>query len=169
MTGPSYPPLDLTAQWSRLNDGLIDLVDYIPDDKMNWSPREDLYNFRGILLHVALSRHGWLGSTVQDGEQVAGSSDIPTIVRHVIGEGQTKDGIKEQLRLSWQRLERFLSQPDKLAATYRDWPDVEDDRHEEHTGHWIAFHLLEHDVHHRADVFHYLALLGIEHPEVETP
>ena len=33
----------------------------------------------------------------------------------------------------------------------------------------IASHLLEHDVHHRADLFHYLALLGIEHPEVETP
>jgi len=29
------------------------------------------------------------------------------------------------------------------------------------TGDWIAFHLLEHDIHHRADIFHYLALLGI--------
>jgi len=33
----------------------------------------------------------------------------------------------------------------------------------------IAYHLLEHDIHHRADIFHYLALLGIEHPQVETP
>jgi uncharacterized damage-inducible protein DinB len=37
------------------------------------------------------------------------------------------------------------------------------------TGHWIAFHLLEHDIHHRADIFHYLALLGIETPSVGTP
>jgi uncharacterized damage-inducible protein DinB len=37
------------------------------------------------------------------------------------------------------------------------------------TGHWIAFHLLEHDIHHRADIFHYLALLGIETPDVGTP
>ena len=29
------------------------------------------------------------------------------------------------------------------------------------TEHWIAFHLLDHDIHHRADVVHYLALLGI--------
>jgi hypothetical protein len=28
-------------------------------------------------------------------------------------------------------------------------------------GHWIAFHLQEHDIHHRADVLHHLALLGI--------
>jgi uncharacterized damage-inducible protein DinB len=37
------------------------------------------------------------------------------------------------------------------------------------SGHWLAYHLLEHDVHHRADIFAYLALLGIEHPQVETP
>ena len=36
-------------------------------------------------------------------------------------------------------------------------------------GHWIAFHLLEHDIHHRSDIFHYLALLKIEHPDVGTP
>ena len=40
---------------------------------------------------------------------------------------------------------------------------------EEVNGHWIAFHLLEHDIHHRSDIFHYLALLEIEHPEVGTP
>ena len=36
------------------------------------------------------------------------------------------------------------------------------------TGHWVAFHLLEHDIHHRADMFLYLALLGIEPPQVWT-
>jgi uncharacterized damage-inducible protein DinB len=36
-------------------------------------------------------------------------------------------------------------------------------------GHWLAYHLVEHDIHHRADIFHYLALLGIEHPQLETP
>ena len=51
----------------------------------------------------------------------------------------------------------------KLDATY------DDDRGAMVTGHWIAFHLLEHDIHHRADIFHYLALLGIETPDVGTP
>ena len=32
-------------------------------------------------------------------------------------------------------------------------------------GHWIAFHLLEHDIHHRADILHYLALLDVAVPE----
>ena len=33
----------------------------------------------------------------------------------------------------------------------------------------VAFHLLEHDIHHRADLLLYLALLGIETPQVWTP
>ena len=67
------------------------------------------------------------------------------------------------LRRTWQRLEPFLRDEKKLDATYdADWG-------ESPTGHWIAFHLLEHDIHHRADVFHYLALLGIETPDVGTP
>ena len=44
-----------------------------------------------------------------------------------------------------------------------------DGNRERKLGHWIAFHLLEHDIHHRADIFHYLALLEIEHPEIGTP
>jgi uncharacterized damage-inducible protein DinB len=60
-------------------------------------------------------------------------------------------------------LEAFLHDAEKLDATYHN------DRGETATGHWIAFHLLEHDLHHRADIFHYLALLGIETPSVGTP
>ena len=58
----------------------------------------------------------------------------------------------------------FLGDTSKLDASYEDdpaYPPV--------SGHWIAFHLLEHDIHHRADIFHYLALLGIETPDVGTP
>ncbi len=33
------PRLDITDHWGRLNAGLIGLVDYIPDDKLDWSPR----------------------------------------------------------------------------------------------------------------------------------
>ena len=42
MTDTAFPPLDITAQWGRLNDGLITLMDYVPVDRMDWSPREGL-------------------------------------------------------------------------------------------------------------------------------
>ena len=72
---------------------------------------------------------------------------------------RSKDDIKAAYASTWKRLEAFLGDRAKLDATYEDDPEPV-------TGHWIAFHLLEHDVHHRADIFHYLALLGIETPDV---
>ncbi len=151
------PPLDITAQWGRLNDGMVRLVDYIPDDKLNWSPRPDLWNFKGILIHICVARNNWMSRDVKDGEPSP----------NVIVEGQTREGIKRHLRMSWQRLGGLLSNETQLATTFES--DHEDGSHQVHTGHWIAFHGLEHDVHHRADIFHYLALLGIEHPDVGTP
>ena len=147
-----YPPLDITAQWGRLNDELVALVDYIPEDKLDWSPQAGLWNFRGILLHIAAARDHWLGQVVRDGDPA----------RSVYETARSKEEIQRELRRSWERAARFLSDAAKLPATH-------EGRGESFTGHWIAFHLLEHDIHHRADILHYLALLGIEHPEVGTP
>jgi uncharacterized damage-inducible protein DinB len=150
-----FPPLDVVPFWSGLNDQLIELLDVIPDDQMNWSPKPELWNFRGILIHINNTRHNWLNSVVKDGQ--------PT--PDVLQQGQTREGLREQFGVSWARLERFLSDPARLDAMYEDdW-----DGSVRLSGHWIACHLFEHDVHHRADVFHYLALLGIEHPQVSAP
>jgi uncharacterized damage-inducible protein DinB len=147
------PRVDITPTWAHLNEGLIHLVDYVPDDKINWSPKPELWNFRGILLHIAATRDGWLGRDVKDGVEA------PDVWRTV----RSKAEIQAAYRRTWERLESFLRDEAKLDATYTH------ERGETTTGHWIAFHLLEHDIHHRADIFHYLALLSIETPSVGTP
>ncbi len=155
----AYPHVDVTGEWAKLNEQLVSLVDYVPDDKMNWSPKPGLWNFRGILIHIGNARQNWLRDAVKD------VKPWPDALR----EGQTRDGLKQLFRSSWERLERFLSDPAKLDATYERVFSGGEYGGRSFTGHWIAYHLLEHDVHHRADLFHYLALLDIEHPEVETP
>ena len=64
----TYPRIDIIELWSQLNDNLIKLVDYVPEDKVNWSPKPELWNFRGILLHIAGARDGWMGEEVRDGD-----------------------------------------------------------------------------------------------------
>ena len=148
--------LDVTERWGTLNDGLIALVDVIPDDKFDWSPREELWDRRHILAHVCMTRHDWMGNRIS---QKISNDDMWASV-------QTNGGLKEQLRRSWARVERFLSDQANLDRVFEGEAAGEA---YSFTGQWIAFHLLEHDIHHRADVFHYLALLGVSHPEVETP
>jgi uncharacterized damage-inducible protein DinB len=149
-----FAPLDITRYWAPVNQQLIGLVDLIPDDQLDWSPKPELHNFRGILIHISSARHTWMTRDVQDGEETP----------DVLQEGQTKDGLKEQLRLSWARMERFLRDAGKLNATYDIMRGAE-----QRDGHWLAYHGLEHDIHHRADIFHYLALLGIDHGDIQAP
>ena len=156
MPKTAYPLLDITAQWGRLNDTLIELVDYIPDDQLRWSPREDLWNFHGILTHVIITRDNWLGGFAKDG----------ILPPDVFDTARSKEGVKQELARSWERMIRFLSEKDKVSAIYEGERGGQEYKL---SGYWMAFHLLEHDIHHRADIFHYLALLNIKHPEVGTP
>lgn len=151
----TFPPLAITRYWASVNGQLIGLVDLIPSDKLDWSPKPELYNLKGILIHISSARNTWLTRDVNDGQT------SPDVMR----EGQTKEGLKEQLRLSWARMERFLGNQGQLDATY----DIPLEPVQRRDGHWIAYHGLEHDIHHRADIFHYLALLGIAHGEIEAP
>ncbi len=64
MTGEALPRIEITEMYGRLNQGLIDLVEYIPDDKLEWSPREELWDFHHILAHVVFARHNWMGNSI---------------------------------------------------------------------------------------------------------
>jgi uncharacterized damage-inducible protein DinB len=148
-----FPALDITPYWRAANDNLIQIVDAIPDDKLNWSPKPELWNFRGILLHIAGVRDGWLGTDVKDG------LDVPSVYTTV----RSKSEIQQAYRRTWDRLAAFLGDERKLAVTYTD------EHYRTATGHWIAFHLLEHDIHHRADLLHYLALLDVDTSPLSPP
>ncbi len=156
MTSKPATAIDVLQYWTRLNEQLIQLIDYIPDDKLNWSPKPELWNFRGILVHFSFARHNWLGNQIQDGEP------SPTLLAGSLG----KQDLRQQLAASWLRLERFLSDAEKMSATY---DGLYYGKPTTFTADWVAYHLLEHDVHHRADLFTYMALLGVDHPSVETP
>lgn len=146
----SFPPLDISGYWHEVNDHLLQIVDLVPDGKMDWSPKEELWNFRGILIHASDARDRWMTFDVQDGEP---HPNIWTTAR-------TRDDLKRELTRSFARLQRFLANQGQLDAKYTDddhpeWPA--------HNGHWVAFHLLEHDIHHRAELLQRLALLDVAH------
>ena len=155
MTPDTFSPLNITPMWARINDELIELVDRLPDDKIDWSPKPGLWNARGILFHICIGRHGMMQAFIGDGEET------PDVLREV----QTREGLKEQLRASWLRMEPFLASVELLDREY-ELPFQE--QLPQLSGHWLAFGQLEHDIHHRADIVHYLGLLGIAHWEPDT-
>ncbi len=153
----SFPPLHLSDFWAGITDHLVEIVDHVSDDQLDWAPDAKSWSMRVLLVHIMGARHHWLANAVKDGE--------PT--PDFVNPSRTKDGLKEQLRLSWERLTRFVCDQQKLDALYEppgyDPPYAGDPAI--FNGHFIAYHRLVHDVHHRGDILHRLALLGVELPE----
>ena len=156
MSPDTFAKLDIAEHWGRLNDTIIDLVDYIPENKLDWSPQDDLWDFHHVLSHLVFTRHGWMGNSLTQKIK-------PEEIHEAMA---TRAGSQEALRRSWARVRRFLSDEGSLNRLFEGEAEGQSFSHR---GHWIAFHLLEHDIHHRSDLFHYLALLKIEHPDVGTP
>ena len=147
MTDTTFPPLNIASHWQSVQDDLLRIVDLIPEGKFNWTPKPELWNSQGILIHISDARDQWLSRDVQDGEPYP---NIWTTAR-------TPDDLKRELSRSFARLQGFLSNQSQLEARHAsEW-------REDFDGHWIAFHLLEHDIHHRAELMQRLALLGIDH------
>jgi uncharacterized damage-inducible protein DinB len=147
---PDYPPLAITPHWATVQRDIAHIIDLVPDDKIDWSPKPELWNFRGILIHVSDARDIWMSRDVKDGEPYP---NIWTTAR-------TKADLKRELERTWARINRFLANQSQLDESHTE--EWEGERHT-FDGHWIAFHLLEHDVHHRAELMQRLALLDIEH------
>ena len=149
MSDTSLQPLEIAPYWQSVQNDLLRIIELMPDDKLNWSPKPELWNSRGILIHVSDARDRWLSRDVQDGEPYP---NIWTTAR-------TKDDLKRELARTFARLERFLANRAQLDKVYAD------DRENgiTYNGHWIAFHLLEHDINHRTELMQRLALLDIEH------
>jgi uncharacterized damage-inducible protein DinB len=146
MSAP-YPLLNISRHWQGVNDDLLRIVDLIPEDKLNYTPKADLWNAQGILIHASDARDIWMTRDVKDGEEYP---NIWTTAR-------TPDDLKRELQRTFARVQRFLANEDQLNASHQsEWRAQFD-------GHWIAFHLLEHDIHHRAELMQRLAMLDIEH------
>ncbi len=153
MTERAYARLDIARHWATMNDHLIDLVDLIPDEKLEWSPREGEWGFQRVLQHLILARY--------HGPIMDGRDEGATISAAVAGT-QTKEGIKEQLRHSWEIVAEFLSNGERLDAEYEPHVLGEYQREpERYDGHYVAYHRLAHDLHHRGTVLDYLGQLGI--------
>ena len=153
MQAEAFPPLAISRYWQSVQDHLLRIVEIVPDDKFDWTPKGDLWNFRGILIHIADARDGWLAAGthgVQDGEP------YPNIWLTA----RTRDDLRRALVRTFARVQRFLHNQAQLDGSYsEEW----DGQVHTRDGHYIAFHLLEHDIHHRAELLQRLALLDIPH------
>ena len=144
---------------------LIGAVEAIPEDRLDWKPRPEMFTASQIVVHIAECERGWIHGTLDGGpyeewvvpedDPAAGWKTVPEVPDHA-----------SLLRLleEWHRpTQRWLEKPvAELSRVFRS--QVRGGPARSHTVHWVLDNLQQHEIHHRSQLLMYLRLMGIEPP-----
>lgn len=148
----AFVPIDIGPYWADLNEHLCDLVELVPPDRLDEAP-EGEWGVREVARHIVGGRQHWLANSLDRDAGRVPSRDI------------SAEELQAALRASWERIAAFLSDAEALDREY-DPPSGDPSYVDppEFRGHYVAFHRLAHDVHHRAQMLDRIRDLGIEIP-----
>jgi len=145
----------LFGQWKAVRQGLLQALDKLTDEQLQFTPREGLGSIGAVARHIAESDELWLRHFVHgkypdswDGWDVA---HYPTV-----------SAVKDLLSETHQRTEQWL---DTLPNADLDREVTLPYGSTASVG-WCIWHVLEHEIHHRGEIYLMLGLLGMEAPDV---
>lgn len=151
----SFPFETITEFWmGEVRPPVCKALEATPDDKLDWSPGDNMITLGNIFMHIAEGSDWWINEIIA-GKGFTDYTPCPSV---------PKPEIAVMLDEHWKRLEDFFARaPEVLEGKY----DMSKyGRDNTVTGYWIFLHLLEHDIHHRSQINHYLRILGIKPPKI---
>ncbi len=146
----------LFHHWSNVRQGLVQAIDQLSVEQLDFRPREGLWSLRETVCHIAGTENSWFRCYVTHEfnsweEADFHPEDYPTpqalkalladVHRHIVAL-YAEEGDKKLAQL----------------ATMPWGPQVSQE--------WVVWHVLEHEIHHRGEVYLMLGLLGMEAPDV---
>jgi uncharacterized damage-inducible protein DinB len=144
------------AHWATVRQGLVQALGTLTDEQLNFTPREGMRSLGAIARHIAHVEEAWfrcwmVGKTEPPPEYTA--EDYPTVA-----------SIKALLAEVHARTEAYLETLDSadLDQPFKTfWGQ---------TGpiNWVVWHVLEHEIHHRGEIYLMMGLVGMAAEAVQA-
>ncbi len=150
----TFPFETLVRFWmNEVRPPIGQALELVPDDKLDWAPAENMITLGNVFMHIAEASDWWINEVIHRNG----------FVDYTPCPSAPKEQIALMLDGHWNRLQEFFASRDVLEARY----DMKRyNREREFDGYWVLLHLLEHDIHHRSQINHYLRILGIKPPRI---
>jgi uncharacterized damage-inducible protein DinB len=146
----------LFEHWNDVRSGLLSALDLLTDEQLAFTPREGLWSLGETVCHIAGAEEGWFRYVVT--HELGGWDEADFQLQDY----PTVEALKGLLVSVHDRTESmFAGNADAKMAEIVELPwggKVS-------IG-WVVWHILEHDIHHRGEVYLMLGLMGIEAPDV---
>jgi len=140
--------------WQSVRRGLMEALDKLDDEQLGFVPRDGLWSLGRVACHIADAEDGWF-RYVATGEldewPQFEAEDYPTV-----------ESVKRLLTEVHHRTEAYLAtleDADLERIIPAPWGS-------EFPLRWIIWHVLEHEIHHRGEIYLMLGLMGTEAPDV---
>ena len=146
---------------------LIDAIDLLPAEHFDWKPRAEMLTARQVILHIAEAERAWIHHVWEKEpfEDYTIRHQDPSQGWVTLYDAPDHNTLKFTLEESHRHTQRLFGLPEsELAKTAT--RTRRDGSTEEYTLHWILAHVEEHELHHRAQLYLYLRMLGITPPSV---
>jgi uncharacterized damage-inducible protein DinB len=129
-------------------------LDQLTDDQLDFVPRQGLRSLGTVARHIAEAEEGWFRHVV--------TGELATWPEFKDEQSPTVASIKELLTTIHEHTESYLSTI-QLAEIER---IIHTPWNEDIPLRWIVWHVLEHEIHHRGEIFLMLGLMGMEAPDI---
>lgn len=129
--------------WTKVQESILHMASKLTPEDITYTFDPKLNTVGSTFYHIASAYNGWLTYQIKDGE--TNPDPIPN-------ENLTVENINESLRNAFARCNKLLGK-----LTLDDWNKELIDYDENNNPypvslHWILWHLVEHDFHHRAQL-----------------
>lgn len=150
--------IGMLEQWAQVRQGLLQAMENITDAELSYTPRADLWPLGQIICHIASTEEGWFRCNVT--HEVSCWEDIDYQLADYPGIPALRLLLAE---VHARTLGLFNSNgsPDSVAAREVTLP-------------WgpviaigeVLWHVLEHEIHHRGEIYLMMGMLGKKAPDV---
>ncbi|MFN2292195.1 MAG: DinB family protein [Anaerolineae bacterium] len=142
------------SHWRTVRRGLLDALNMLTDAQLAFVPREGLWSLGTVARHIAEAEEGWFRHLVTgelDEWPEFTEAAYPTIASIVVLLSEVHDRTWAFLaKTDVADLDRIIDMPWGAQLPLE----------------WIVWHVLEHEIHHRGEIYLMLGLMGMEAPDV---
>ena len=145
---------DLFEHWTSVRAGLYEALDQLTDEQLDFVPREGMWSLGIVAGHIAHAEEAWFR------HWMTGMTEGPP--EYTLQDYPTVESIKALLAKVHDRTDAYLETLDvvDLEETFETvWGQKGSIR-------WVVWHVLEHEIHHRGEIYLKMGLLGMEAPDV---
>lgn len=146
--------LEMFSHWRVVRRGLLEALDQLTDAQLRFVPREGMRSLGMVALHIAEAEEGWFRHVV--------TGELAAWPQFKEDDYATVEAIKQVLARVHGETEAYLATIDTAhieRIIHTPWDEDIPLR-------WIVWHVLEHEIHHRGEIFLMLGIMGMRAPDV---